>query len=58
MLALRKIDLVVLFVLSLIALAGVSLGARLVQAHAATASELGPGWTCQTLANLRICERT
>jgi hypothetical protein len=55
--ALRKIDLVALFIISMIALAGVTVGARLVHAHSPAVSALGPGWTCHQLPFVTSCKR-
>jgi hypothetical protein len=55
--ALRKIDLAVLVALSLIALAVVTLGARLVHGQASSVSDLGPGWKCHTAPFFKVCNR-
>jgi hypothetical protein len=54
---LRKIDLVVLGGLLLLSIVVVVLGARLIQAQAATASALGAGWQCHRLLNVQVCDR-
>jgi hypothetical protein len=55
--AFRKIDIVVLVGLSLMALMIVTLGARLVHAQPSASSSLGSGWTCQKLPYIEICNR-
>jgi hypothetical protein len=52
--AFRKIDVVVLIGLSVMALSIVTLGARLVHAQS---SGLGSGWTCKKLPYVEICNR-
>ena len=54
---LRKIDLAVLAGLLLLSLIVVALGARLIEAKAATASTLGAGWQCHRLLNVEVCDR-
>jgi hypothetical protein len=54
---LRKIDLAVLAGLLLLSIIVVTLGARLIEAQAATASALGAGWQCHRLLNVEVCDR-
>jgi hypothetical protein len=55
--AFRKIDVMVLIGLSVMALIIVTLGAQLVHAQPSASSGLGSGWKCQKLPYIEICNR-
>jgi hypothetical protein len=55
--AFRKIDVVVLAGLSVMALIIVTLGAQLVHTQPTGSSRLGSGWKCHRLPYVEICNR-